>query len=572
MSMVWLPFLVWSIAGIALLAWMLPVALTYARIRPNRARREYARPLSATQTTLDRLITPLMHAHAPQSPDHPAAPEPNAPPDKSGILLLAENVRAFAARAHAARMAERSLDLQYYYWKNDLVGSLLAREVIAAADRGVRVRLLIDDFNLRPTADSVLLALHTHKNIAVRVFNPSRHRSNPFHRYLEMALRLTSAMRRMHNKAWISDGRVAIVGGRNIGDEYFDAPGATHFQDLDLLIAGHGAWQAQKIFDRYWNSRASLPIAMLRKDTLNRLASLRETLATHDPRPAATAYINALNHFMAHHNLHADLNSLRWIEGVSVIADPPSKADGIGQKNWLSTRLYPLLKSARHQLDITSPYFIPGKAGMQMLHAARKHGTNVRILTNSLAATDVAIVHGAYARYRTHLLRAQIELYELRAQQRARISLFGSRTASLHTKAFLIDNERGFIGSFNFDPRSHSINTEMGVVFQDKALCAQITALFRQQCAPESAYRLGLQGERLVWYDESGEETPPATGPAPHSGLTLPPSSAQEPHAQPPSAPGASLPSQILYQEPDASRLRRLFAAWAGWLPIEAQL
>lgn len=479
-----------------------------------------ALPVAERNTLLDRIVAPKLKER----------------PDESGLLLVTSNLHAFAIRALAARSAERSLDLQYYYWKDDLTGGLLARELITAADRGVRVRVLLDDINTKGD-DSAYLALDSHPNIEIRLFNPSRSRANVLRRGIEMALRAFSVTRRMHNKAWIADGRMAIVGGRNIGDAYFDAAETSNFRDMDLVLLGLAVQQAETVFDDYWNSSVVLPIRSLwgsRKGDLGKTRAYLEALVSSD---GARPYLRRLQEEKSTESLLSGKQSIHWSASARIVSDPAEKAIGAARENWLLNTIFPVVNAATTELHIISPYFIPGDNGVAALQKLVAAGTKVSVLTNSLAATDVVAVHGAYANYRIPLLAGGVHLYELRPEIiRQHVSLFGSSGASLHTKAFTIDGKSGFVGSFNFDPRSISLNTEMGVLFDGPALTTEVNEVFADQISPESSYRLMPGKGGVVWQDGTGAS------------------------------------AKTLVSEPEARIWRRVAATIIGLLPIESQL
>lgn len=477
--------------------------------------------LAEDATPLDRFVAPLLREH----------------PGESGLALIASNLDAFAMRALAARHAGRSLDLQYYIWKDDLTGRLLAGEIVKAADRGVRVRLLLDDINAIGR-DPAYLAMARHPNIDIRLFNPSRTRTGTIRRAAEMLLRAVDMNRRMHNKAWIADGRVAIVGGRNVGDAYFDAAEESNFRDLDLLLYGEAVEQTGEIFDRFWNSGVVIPIEALGKEGSEEdLSRLRESLAGWAESEQARPYFERLTQSEWVRAMISGKGPIHWTRQATVLSDPPEKARGGGRESWLIAGVIPALRSAKQRAEITSPYFIPGVAGTEALVGLVSEGVDLEILTNSLAATDVVAVHGSYAHYRKALLEGGVKLFELRPDARQEeLSLFGSSGASLHTKAFAVDGRTGFVGSLNFDPRSVSLNTEMGVLFEDEALAGEMHAVFAEETAPANSYRVLLEDGALIWLDES--RAPPLR----------------------------------LGSEPEAGFWRRMMATIVGWLPIESFL
>lgn len=478
-------------------------------------------PLKDDETVLDRAIGSMTALH----------------PGQSGMALLSDNVQALAYRALSARSAGRSLDLMYYYWQDDLTGKLLFHEVLAAADRGVRVRILLDDMNTLGR-DPIYRAIDQHSNIELRLFNPARSRGDVLRRGIELLLRAMSATRRMHNKAWIADGRLAIVGGRNIGDEYFDASEEANFRDMDLLLVGPAVQQTEEFFDMFWNSAAALPVRALLPRS-RRLSRVRKRLAKFLAKKRDNPYLRRLAQAGDPSAMLAGEPNFHWCADVEVVSDPPGKvANGDEHARWLRRKIFPPLLAAKSSVHIISPYFIPGHDGVEQLVSLAQAGVDVKISTNSLAATDVVAVHGAYARYRLPLLAGGVKLFELRRQVGwgDQASLFGSSNASLHTKAYVVDGEVGFVGSFNFDPRSISLNTEMGVLFRHPPLAEEVGAVFARQVALRESYRLSTDGNSILWQDGDGQD------------------------------------ARTWRQEPEASWMRRVSAGVIRFLPIESQL
>jgi len=457
--------------------------------------------------------------------------EDNIAAGRSGLLLVPDNYDAFAIRVLAARSAIRTLDLMYYLWHDDHTGRLLLQEVFRAAERGVRVRMLLDDVNPCKT-DSIYLALSKHPNIEVKFFNPSGIRQSSIARGVEILLRLFALTRRMHNKAWVADDTISIVGGRNVGDAYFDAA-ETNFRDLDLLLLGPAVQQTTQIFEAFWACKEALPIDALCSATEIPPATLFEK----NEADTESKLLNSVGDRVSIAEFIAASNDVHWTEHARVISDPPEKVRGWRRRSWLMKELLPIIQSARNCLEIVSPYFIPGRRGSAILLDLVGKGVDISVLTNSLAATDVAAVHGAYANYRKRLLRHGIKLFELQPFSRQPvISVFGSRGASLHTKAFTVDDKTGFVGSFNFDPRSVSLNSEMGVLFEDEKLVAELRQRFQAEIAPQASYRLELKRNVLHWHGcDEGK-------------------------------------LQDYTHEPEAGVFRRILAALVRHLPIESQL
>lgn len=481
---------------------------------------EYAMPLQPAQTEIDRELAPLLAAN----------------PGKTGTMFLTDGVDAFAARAICARRAGRSLDLQYFIWHNDLTGRLLASEVLDAAGRGVRVRILLDDMNAYGL-DPHLLAMDAHPNIELRVYNPFRNREGVA-RALELLRRLFRINHRMHNKAWIADGRVAVVGGRNIGDRYFEAGDRTNFRDLDLLLLGPATEQASGIFDLYWNSSAAVRIASLGKRAPQALRAVLARVREDSGSAPARTYLDRVAASQLIRDYYRNAIAPHWTSRIEVVADPPLKWGGGNRDEWLVGRLAPMISAARTKALVISPYFIPGEDGTARLAGLTQRGVHVGVVTNSLAATDVHAVHSGYARYRTRLLAHGVHLHELRPHAAGSARPDSRREgASLHTKAFVLDDERGFVGSFNVDPRSKDLNTEMGVLFDDPLLAVQLRAEYLRLTDPSISYWV-YRDERgaLRWLD------------------------------------AAATPPIVMTHEPEAGPLSRAVVRIVGWLPVEPHL
>lgn len=414
----------------------------------------------------------------------------------SKIRALRDPREAFAARLNAAASARRSLDVQYYIWHDDTSGSLMFKAVLDAADRGVRVRLLIDDNNTAGL-DATLAALSAHPNAEVRVFNPFMIRRPHWIGYLIDFFRLNH---RMHNKSFTADREITIVGGRNIGDEYFDAPNAAVvFADLDVMAVGPVAADVADDFDRYWLSKDSCPIEdLVAPASPAEAARLSSTLAAAERAPGAMAYLESIR------------DSILTVSDepvpVTMISDDPRKVRGrVARKTLLIEKIKAIFGDPSESIDLVSPYFVPGPRGVEMFRRWCERGVKVRVLTNALEATDVAVVHAGYAKYRRALLEAGVKLYELRRQSRIRqgkVGVLGSSSSSLHAKTFAVDGRRAFVGSFNFDPRSARLNTEMGFVIEDPHMAQRIASTF-DTTVPVNAYEVHLSDRgTLYWTTE----------------------------------------------------------------------
>jgi len=411
---------------------------------------------------------------------------------ESGFHYLLNGLDAFVARAALAEVAERSIDTQYYMIHNDVVGSLFIDLLYKAAERGVRVRLLIDDID-QGGRDSGLAILDAHPKIEVRIFNPFA--------------------RNVGRTGQTVDNQVTILGGRNIGDEYFYADPKLTFLDIDVLSNGPVAQDVSASFDLYWNHELSYPITTLAEE-LPSEAEARQRKQEFDAfitEQYDSAYMQHLRDSDLAKELMQGYGSLSWGIG-DVVADDPDKLieDTSDTKYRLIEQLRPYLEGVQKEIIIFSPYFVPGKGGIAYFQALRDRDVRVRILTNSLSSTDVSAVHAGYSRYRKALLRMGVELYELNKElskeerKKMKEGGIGDSRASLHAKAFVLDRKWVFIGSLNLDPRSVVQNTEIGVVFQSPEIAELMGNNFDRKI-DQLAFRLELEGgdkgnEQIVWH------------------------------------------------------------------------
>jgi len=397
-------------------------------------------------------------------------------PGQSGVVPLVDGRDALSARILMARAAEASIDAQYYIWQADTTGWLLLDELRAAADRGVRVRLLLDDNGI-PGLDNVPAALHAHPMIEVRLFNPFVLRQP---RLLSYGFDFFRLNRRMHNKSMTIDGVCTILGGRNIGDIYFVYGEGAGYFDLDVLGVGPIAADVATDFDRYWNSASAYPADLILGADPGGLVRLAAAASEARESVTASDYLATIDGSALFTQIMAGDPILEWTE-VTLMSDDPAK--GLGQADQsalLMARLAPLLVETETSLDVVSAYLIPGRAGTDLFSGLAAEGRVVRLMTNSLAATDVPVVHAAWMNYRPTLLDAGVTILELRPERDVSPALdlsailIGARS-SLHAKTFAIDGQSIFVGSFNFDPRSAMLSTEMGVLVESPRIAVALS-------------------------------------------------------------------------------------------------
>ncbi len=416
----------------------------------------------------------------------------------SGFKLLISGEDALGTLIALADHAERTLDLQYYLVHSDGSSRAIMQHVWAAAERGVRVRLLIDDLNTAGQ-DEGLMRLTRHRNIEVRLYNPLP--AGRWHTVTRIMASLSDFKRinhRMHNKMFVADNSLAVTGGRNLGDAYFLRDKASNFLDIDVLVGGPAVRALSTTFDRFWNDPLAYPVAAVAGEPAI-AASASPPAASAASKPVAEVPTSAFSRGLDQGKL-----PLTWVR-ARVLADKPSKMDP-GAPPEADEVIYDdidrLLLSARRELVIISPYFVPGEHGMKLFKTLRERGVAVRVLTNSLATTDAPAVHVGYSRYRLALLDMGVQIHELKPKlgtsKNASIGSLGSSRASLHAKVLVIDGQVAVVGSMNLDPRSSKLNTEMGVVMRSPELASQLIEVFNEVAG--NSYGLSLNADHeLQW-------------------------------------------------------------------------
>ena len=504
---------------------------------------DYPRPVSSALYRPEG--TSLGKKFMAQAVNHPGA---------SGFYLLPTGIDAFTARILLIDRAEKTIDLQYYIFHDDLLGKFVYDRLMAAADRGVRVRLLLDDWHQTPETDWLLATLASHPNIEVRLFNPfGTHRRTFVARVLKMAFGPQRLRGRMHNKAFIVDNSVAIVGGRNIGAEYFGASDEFNFYDVDIMAVGPIAREVSAGFDNYWNCVLALPIDALvsRRPTADDLSSLRRDLESQRECLTKSTYWLKVQASPVQKRINTGQVPLVWGE-AQVLSDHTFKCiggDDPQQAARMTRKLKGILAAAQSELLMVTPYFVPGQDGMRLLRNMRGRNLTIKIITNSFLSSDAPLAQIGYMGYRQDLLRMGVELYEIKPslvqiqhdqdsrqfggdfrrlcstfirgggalirQGASRLQIGGSSLQSgggsrgaLHAKTFVLDHQTVFVGSFNFDPRSMKLDTQNGIVIHSPELADQAACLFAEGISPARTYRVTLLGDDdLVWItQDNGRE------------------------------------------------------------------
>ena len=431
---------------------------------------------------------------------------------KTGYLAMSDAFQSIASRVHLIRKAQYTLDLQYYIWADDFIGHLMLFELLKAADRGVKIRLLIDDQN-GTKLDTQLKALSAHPNIQIKLYNPYKYRN---FRAMDYLLRAAKINHRMHNKLIVADGAIAVTGGRNISSEYFDASSSFQFTDMDILFFGTAVKHANTVLNQFWNHQLSYPIQQfIQQGTSQDLSQLREKFKALDKKE--TTIDDKVNEEQKELENDLKQNQMEWAY-AEFLADSPDKALGNAKQDQLIThQIAQQMGEAKQEMNLIAAYFVPSTNGTQYIAQFPAKKVDVRVLTNSFVANDVAMVHAFYQKYRKELLQKGVKLYEFKPYiERKRRTWYevvtgnvipqkGKNKSSLHAKFITIDN-KVFIGSFNLDPRSFNLNTEVGLVVHSEPLQKNISKLL-DQTLPLVAYELKLdQHGEIVWLDYQSKE------------------------------------------------------------------
>jgi cardiolipin synthase C len=427
---------------------------------------------------------------------------------KTGVYVLDTGVEALLARAWLVENARQSIEVQYFIWSSDNIGTLAAEVLLRAAQRGVRVRVIVDDL-LIDAPDKALLALARHPAIDIRIYNPKTSVGAPVQRRVQNVLTdFRGVNQRMHDKTLVVDGKVAITGGRNMADEYFDYNHAYNFRDRDALLLGSAVKAMQANFESFWAS----PLAVEVETLYDGFGLMQKNVSVDDEQILQVyrelhAYAQSPENFAPEVRAAiADTPSsfarlarqMRWTD-VEFISDKPGKNDNriaLGGGGRTGTALARLVQAAKQRIVIQSPYLVASDEALALLDDVRSRGVGVRISTNSLASTDNLPAFSGYRNQRARLLDMGLQIFEYKPapavqQQLVQRLTAATRTApvfSLHAKTLVIDGKTVYIGTYNFDPRSQNLNTEVGVIIHDEALAREVEASIETDMAPGNSW------------------------------------------------------------------------------------
>ena len=490
--------------------WALGFSISFVSGCSTLPHREFVSPTYTTQintseTYLAKIFNPLEQKN----------------PNKTGYHILFDPTSALTSRLQLIERAEKTLDLQYYIWDNDKVGALALAGLLKAADRGVQVRLLLDDNNTK-ALEAAYYALDQHPNIQIRLFNPHKFRRL---RALDFIFDFNRMTRRMHNKTFIADHKVALIGGRNMSNQYYNFGESYQFSDMDVILVGQSVNDINDSFDEYWNHEYAYPVDQLSAYKAKKLSyeSVRQQLEDHWYLSNLEDYLNILTSSISFDQWFNDDLSLEWVD-AKIVKDSAEKIrEHADKEQHLAFQMKNLLGQPTQQVDLVSAYFVPQKENTQLISQLAEQGVKVRVLTNSYKANDVPIVHAFYSKYREDLLKTGVELYEFlpalpaslmqsnqqlveSKQNKQKNKKVGSSNSSLHAKFMALDHHQVFIGSFNFDPRSVYLNTEIGVILQSPQLATTIHNSMDEKLM-QFSYRVSLDEHgKMIWTKKEGDK------------------------------------------------------------------
>ena len=430
------------------------------------------------------------------------------PSEQSGFYPVYDGIDSLALRLLMAERAERSIDAQYFLIHDDLVGRVFVNALLRAANRGVRVRFLVDDMNAKGY-DTGFAALDSHENIEIRILNPFAHRNA---RAMD-AFSIGRLIRRMHNKSFTVDNQMTLIGGRNIANEYFDANPGEKFGDLDVLTIGSIVPKVSAMFDSYWNHRAALPMPALAKVPENAkelLASLNDRVSRSLEEAEASKYADAVRSSVLNY-VQTDASAFIWAD-YDLVYDSPDKAtaDISGEDGSIVVQMREGIGNIEKELFVVTPYFVLQKENIEGFRGLRDRNVEIKVITNSLASNNHTISHSGYAPARKPLLEMGVNLYELRASASIPADeSTGVQDAkeTLHAKAFAVDRKRIFIGSFNWNQRSANVDTELGVIIHSPELATRMVERVTA-ALPAQSFEVFLNEKgKLRWKGhENGQE------------------------------------------------------------------
>lgn len=434
------------------------------------------------------------------------APVLDSMKNKTGVFVLEDGGNSMIARAFLSEYAEKTIDIQYFIFSTDNVGLIACDYIVRAADRGVKIRIIVDDIMVDASAHDILM-MSSHENISIKIYNPGVNLGkNLLSTLTKFSTDFVSANQRMHNKTFIVDGKVVITGGRNIANEYFDYDHEYNFRDRDVLLLGKITTKVSQSFEDFWKSELSVPVAEIVEDETidnsdeTRFDNLHKYACNPDNFwPQVRTRIENLP------NIFRDIQEsgdLVWVDSIFYISDIPGKNDIVGFSGKSTEALIKLVKNAKHSIDIQSPYLIATERGQKLFKEAVDRGVKVRILTNSLASTDNLEAFSGYQSIRQALLKTGVEIYEFRPDAEIRREIMTSElqekldyspTFGLHAKTMIVDGEIAVIGTFNLDPRSANLNTECVTIIHSKRVAQGVLKGMEIEFGPTNAWRTTLK-------------------------------------------------------------------------------